>query len=201
MTGSSRPGRATVKGDHAVDQGRTDPRPRVDVIGQRHARFAVMLADKAALFPQAELHESRVADDDALQSAAARRHRADAGPPRRWPGPISGCGPAAALAFDGVAGLGILQTAGRPPCAREDRAARRDDAARARAGPCVDERFERLRSKDQRAELRRARQIVADAVPRRIFARSGPLLLGIDDGTTRARRSIRQVKPRPVSHS
>ena len=38
------------------------------MIGQRHARVAVMLADKAALLAQTELHEAGIADDDLLQA-------------------------------------------------------------------------------------------------------------------------------------
>jgi hypothetical protein len=40
---------AAVEGDHAGDQGGQILRPGVDMIGQRHARLAVMLAYKPAI--------------------------------------------------------------------------------------------------------------------------------------------------------
>ena len=37
------------------------------MLGQWHARVAIMLTDEAAFVAQAEMHEARVANDDALQ--------------------------------------------------------------------------------------------------------------------------------------
>jgi hypothetical protein len=38
------------------------------MIGQRHAGFTVMLADKTALLPKAQLGETRIADNDLLET-------------------------------------------------------------------------------------------------------------------------------------
>ena len=59
---------AAVERDHAVDQRFQVLGPGADVIGQRHAVVAVMLADEAALLPEAELHEAGVAEHDPLQA-------------------------------------------------------------------------------------------------------------------------------------
>src|SRR5690606_6420127 len=59
---------AAIKSDHAVDEARQVFRPGADMMGQRHARFAIMLADEAAFPAQAELDEPLIADDDPLQT-------------------------------------------------------------------------------------------------------------------------------------
>lgn len=59
--------RAAVESGHAVDQRTQVLRPGAEVIGNRHARLPVVLADEAPVFPQSELHEAGIANDYCLQ--------------------------------------------------------------------------------------------------------------------------------------
>ena len=65
-----------VEGDHAVDEGREVLMPGADMIRDRRAGLAVVLAHEAALVAQAELHEAVVADDDLLQAQELVEDRA-----------------------------------------------------------------------------------------------------------------------------
>ena len=56
-----------VECHQTVDQGLQILRAGADMVGQRHARVAIVLADKAAFVAQSQPHEAGVADDDALQ--------------------------------------------------------------------------------------------------------------------------------------
>lgn len=59
--------RAAVARGQAVDQRGQIFMSGADMIGDRCAGHAIMLADEAALDAQAEMNEARVADDNALQ--------------------------------------------------------------------------------------------------------------------------------------
>src|ERR1700722_20176601 len=59
---------ATVESEHSLDKRGQVFGARTDMIGNRRAGLAVVLADEPAVMPQAQRHETRVADHDALQS-------------------------------------------------------------------------------------------------------------------------------------
>src|ERR1700733_3404464 len=59
--------RSAVKGNHAVDERSQIVRPGADMVGNRHARIAVMFSDKTTFVSKSKLHEARVADHDGLQ--------------------------------------------------------------------------------------------------------------------------------------
>ena len=140
----------------------------------------VMLADKAAFRAQAQIDKAVVADDDLLQ--AQELVEID----RLAAGLADGAAPALhavlrrVLAFDDVARAGILQ--------QQERGGAREQIGRHIGGHFLgavgeierDELLERRRAEHERAEFRRAGQVVADAVAGGIPAGARPLLLGIE---------------------
>ena len=58
----------TVEGNQAIYERRQSLVTRADMIRKRRARAAIMLTNKSTLLPQPELDETRIANNDALQS-------------------------------------------------------------------------------------------------------------------------------------
>ena len=151
------------------------------MVGQRHARVAIVLTDKAAFVAQSQPHEAGVADDDALQPQQfveidrTASGFADGAPPaldavvRRI------------LVLNGEAGFGVLEE-------KESRRAREqvgrhigDGCARARLQVARGQAPQRVRPCDHGTEGGRSRQVVFDTVARGRRAGSRPLLVRIDD--------------------
>ena len=151
------------------------------MVGDRHARVAIMLADKTSFFPESKLDEAGVADDDGLQPQEF--FKIDRPPSSLGDGLTPAPDPILrrALSFDGETGARVLQQQeGRGadeqiPGHRGDRLLRA--LGQVHGGKC----FGGLRAKDQGAEGRGAGQIVADPMAGRVFTRNGPLLLRVDD--------------------
>ena len=60
-------GRTAIEIDEPLHEGGKIARLCIDMVGQRHATGAIMFSDKAVLGSQAEVRQSVVPDDDALQ--------------------------------------------------------------------------------------------------------------------------------------
>ncbi len=101
--------RPVLEGDHALDQRSKVARPGSDMIGQRHARIPIMLADKAALGSEAEPHEPGIADHDALEPKQLFQIERSATSIADGAAPALDTVLRRTLALDGVARLGILQ--------------------------------------------------------------------------------------------
>lgn len=173
-------GWSTVERNHSVDQGRQVLGPGADVIGQRHARLAIMLAHEAAFVAKPQSHEARVGDDDPLQpEQLVPVQRLTSGLGNR-PSPALDTVLGRMLAFDRIARTRILEEEkGRG--AREQVARYRfDHVLRARRQIEGEEPIESVRSEYQRAETRTAGQIVPYSVARCSLAFVAILEFGVE---------------------
>src|SRR6202047_1362423 len=153
-----------VESNQSLYQGRQVFMPGTDMFRQRRTGFTVMLADETALMTQAQTHIARVANNDALQ--AKQFVEVDRPAPRLADGPAPALNAILRrmLAFDGKARFGILQ---QQECSstREQVAGHvRHCGARPFGQIARGEGAERLCAEDHRAERRRARQVVFDAM-------------------------------------
>ena len=155
-----------------------------------------MLADEPAILPQAKFDEARVTDDDTLQ--AQKLIQID----RTTSGLADGAAPALdailrrALSLDRVTGLGVFQR--QESCCAGEQVARHfsDRSLRPMWQVHRTEFLQCFGAKDQRTELGRAGQVIADAVARRFLTVNRPLLLGINHRHIGADIEIGQVEAR-----
>jgi hypothetical protein len=157
--------------------------------------MAIVLADETACAAQAQVHEPRIADHDALQ--AQKLLRIDRLATRLG----NGAPPAlhailrSVLALDDVARLGVVE--------EEERGGTRKDVLRHLGNDLAgtfrdvhsDEAIQLLRAEHQRTELGRSRQVVLHAVPRRGDGARLPLQLRIEDWDVGSPRCIGKVEP------
>jgi hypothetical protein len=57
-----------IEGNQAINERRQSLVTRADMIGQRHARVAIVLTNKPSLVSQPEFDETRIANNHALES-------------------------------------------------------------------------------------------------------------------------------------
>ncbi len=138
-----------------------------DVIRERLARVPVVLADKASLHSQSQLHEPVVPDHDPLQPLQlgdAQRNRTrlrDHLPPAARPLPRR------LLAFDVERGAAVAEQQERSGPRQYVRMRATDHLPHAAREVACPLGLEFRRSPDKRAERRRTRQVVDHAMPRR----------------------------------
>ena len=163
--------------------GTADRGTGADMVRQRHARVAIMLADKPALLPQAGFDEARIADDNALQTQQLVTINGTISGLADGAAPALNGGPAARALPRSRSWTSNLSGAGKPRCARSrsrGTAATTARGARARGRSIAANAFSASVRKHQRTEFGRAGQVIADAVARRILAVDGPLLIGVN---------------------
>ena len=188
--------RATVERRHAGDQRRQIFRPGADMVRQRHAGVAIMLADKPALLPQTQFDEARIADDDALQTQKLVQIDRTVSRLADGAAPALDAVLRRALSLNGVAGPGIFQEQESSGAGEQVARHLGHDGLRAPRQIHRGKRLQRFGAKDQRTERRRAGQVIADAVAWRILAVDSPLLPGVNHPHIRADIEIGQVEPR-----